>query len=387
MKRLFIIFMFLAHTGLAQNDLLEQLSRKAPNCENISYNAAELITRLYSAAKYDSIALVAREWEFSCGISEPLFRLNVLLSIEQGNFSEEVYSDEKVLAVIDNYETRISVAKEKNFRQVYEMYKIFFGYIPVSSDFDIMTSLWADALLTKNQLAPVEKVWCLVYANQTESAFEMLKGNELQGSKIQDTYNAEVNRAKRMVDGNLGFLAGISVPSGSLADVVGVKSLWGFQLGARYLKMQYDLTLAFRPGKPRQEYVVMHQGDLVNSSHYFGGYIGADLAYEFWQRRKTELNLLGGVAFDGFDAIEGNTKEGVNGKSINSLNLNAGLGFRLYTTSTGYIGLQVKYNLVNYRNKSGTNLDGNYISAVLSYNIFGNLQKSALLKSLRHDKL
>jgi len=111
--------MFLAQNGLAQNDLLDQLSRKAPNCENISYNAAELITRLYGAAKYDSVALVAREWEFSCGMSEPLFRLNVLLSVEQRNFSEEMFLDEPVLDYIDNYETRAAAAKEKNFRQVY----------------------------------------------------------------------------------------------------------------------------------------------------------------------------------------------------------------------------------------------------------------------------
>lgn len=378
--------MFLAQTGLAQTDLLDQLSRKAPNCENISFNAAELITRLYGAAKFDSIALVAREWEFSCGLSEPLFRLNVLLAIEQGTFSGEMFLDEPVLALIDNYETRVAASKEKNYRQVYEYYKIFFGYVPINSDFDIMTSLWADALIVNDQLVPAEKVWCLVYANKADSAFEMLKGNELQGSIIQETYNAEVQRAKRMVDGNLGFIAGIALPSGSLADVVGVKSLWGFQLGAKYRKMQYDLTLAFRPGKPRQEYEVMHQGDLVNTNHYFGGYIGADLAYELRRSRKTEFNLLGGVAFDGFDAIEGNTKEGVKGKSINSLNLNAGLGYRLYTSEKGYLGLQVKYNLVGYNNKSGTSLDGNYISAVLSYNIFGNIQKSALLKRLRHDK-
>lgn len=377
--------MFLAHTGLAQNDLLDQLSRKAPNCENISFNAAELITRLYGDSKYDSIALVAREWEFSCGMSEPLFRLKVLLEIEKGDFSEDLYQDEPVLVFIDNYETRTAAAKQKNFRQVYEFYKIFFGYIPINSDFDIMTSLWADALLEKEEHAPAAKVWCLVYGNKADSAFALLKKKELRGTKIQETYDGEVTKAIRMVDGNLGFIAGVAVPSGSLADVVGVKSLWGFQLGAKYRKMQYDLTLAFRPGKPQQEYVVMHQGDLVYTNHYFGGYIGADLAYELSRMKMTELDLLTGVAFDGFDAIEGNTNQGIKGKSINSLNLNAGLGYRIYTSEKGYLGLQVKYNLVSYNNKSGTNLDGNYISAALSYNIFGNIRKSALLKRLRLD--
>lgn len=378
--------MFVSCTALAQNDLLDQLSRKAPNCENISFNAAELIGRLYGAARFDSIALVAREWEFSCGMSEPLFRLKILLSVEQGNFSGDMFQDEPLLAFIDNYETRVAAAKEKNYRQVYEYYKIFFGYIPINSDFDIMTSLWADALLGKDNLAPEARLWCLVFANQAGRAFDMLKSNQLQGSGIQETYNSELARAKRMIDGNLGFIAGVAVPTGSLADVIGVKSLWGFQLGAKYRKVQYDLTMAFRPGKPVQEYLVMHEGDLVYTRYYFGGYIGADLAYEISRIKKSELDLLAGVAFDGFDAIEGNTSQGIKGKSINSLNLNAGLGYRLYTSEKGYLGLQVKYNLVGYNNKSGTSLDGNYISAVLSYNIFGNVRKSALLKRLRHEK-
>jgi hypothetical protein len=385
MKRLIIFLLLINQMAFGQNDILDQLTRKAPNCETISFNAAELISRLYGGGKFDSIALVAREWEHNCGMSEPLFRLKVLLSIQNGTFSDELMADEPILGWVQNYESRLQVSKEKNFRQIYEYYKISFGFVPVNSDFDTFTALWSDTLLDDVKTNENERLWCYLYSNQPELFYEYLRRNQYPDTEVQRSYNNATERARRMWDGNLGFITGLALPTGNLANVIGPKSLWGFQIGARHLKMQYDLTIALRPGSPKQDYTVLYQGATILTDHYLGGYIGADLAYEALRRNKTELNVIAGIGFDGFDAVEGNTEKDIQGKSINSLNINAGAGIRFYILKSGYLGMQLRYNLVNYRNPQGTGLDGNYISFLLTYNLFGNITKKNLLKQLHQN--
>jgi hypothetical protein len=83
------------------------------------------------------------------------------------------------------------------------------------------------------------------------------------------------------------------------------------------------------------------------------------------------------------DAIKGDPDVENDSKSLGSLNLNLGLGYRIYSKRMNFVGLQAKYNFVDFNNENGTSLKGNYMSLVLTYNFFGNINKHNSLKRMQ----
>jgi hypothetical protein len=211
----------------------------------------------------------------------------------------------------------------------------------------------------------------------------MLKEQKLPGTNLQDVYSEQVLRTKKMIEGNLGFMAGMVIPTGNLNDIVGVKSAFGFQFGLKRNKLQYDISMVIRGGTAKKEYLVQYQGTQTMTNHFSGAYIGLDLAYELNKSKRHEFDFLSGIAYDGFDAVAGDPNNDVKAKTINSFNLNFGLGYRYGGKKSNYMGIQTKYNLVNYKNMGGTNLSGNYFSLLLTYNMFGNIQKHNMMERLK----
>ncbi len=385
MRKLLLLILLLSCTiAYSQDRLNTQLMKNIVNCENAAFNASEIVVRNLSENRFDSISIVLNRWEQLCGTTEPIFRIKILNNIQQGNSIDELINTDLLYNYISVYQSRSEVAKENNYHQIYEYNKIELGYIPINSDFDLSTAVWASNLVEQNEsLSPVEKALCLLYSNEFDQFWELLKEQQLAGSRLQEEYNNKVAATKKMAEANIGFLAGVTLPTGSLSNVIGVKPVFGVQLGMKKNKIQYDLTILLRAGKPRQEYQVFYQGETTTTKDYLGGYIGADFAYELSNDYKNESDLLFGIGYDGFDAIEGDTENDIEGKSINSLNLNFGMGHRFYLNNLSFVGIQAKYNFVNYNNKLGTDLNGDYFSLIVTYNFFGNVRKQSLMKQLK----
>jgi hypothetical protein len=383
MNRVLIIISVLLSTAAFAQNIDQKLLVQTPNCENVAFNSARLIEHYFEQKNYDSISIVYNRWEEFCGTTEPVFRLKVLQEIQNGKYSEEWMDKEYLMNFIFLYLDRLDYAKEPNSKLIYERYKISFGYISFNSPFDDLIVIWANSLLEWNNLLPVERAFCLLYTNQTDAFWQMLKDQKLSGTKLQDVYSEQVRKTKKMVEGNFGFMTGLMLPYGNLNDVVGVKPVFGFQFGMKRNKLQYDITMLLRSGKTKQEYLINYQGEPKMTDYYFGGYVGLDVDCELWKNKKREFDFLTGIAYDGFDAVEGNTEKNIKGKSINSLNLNFGLGYRFYGKRFNYWGVQTRYNFVNYNNEQGTDLSGDYISVIVSFNFFGNIQKRSMMEKLK----
>ncbi|MDP3434899.1 MAG: hypothetical protein Q8T04_18320 [Bacteroidota bacterium] len=342
-----------------------------------------MIERFFGQKNYDSIAIVSNRWEDFCGTTEPLFRLKVLTQIQGRTFSDIWMDKDYLMNFVFLYLDRLDYAKEPNAKQVYERYKIPFGYISLNSPFDDLTVVWANSLLEKADLLPVERAFCLLYSNQTDAFWQILKDQKVTDAKLQEVYNGQIRKTNKMVEGNIGILTGIFLPQSNLKEYIGVKPIFGFQLGAKFNKIQYDLTFAFRTGKPNHPYNVFFKDEIVETNYQFGGYIGLDVAYELSNNYKTEFDILGGIGGDIMDAIKGDPDVENDSKSLGSLNLNLGLGYRIYSKRMNFVGLQAKYNFVDFNNENGTSLKGNYMSLVLTYNFFGNINKHNSLKRMQ----
>ncbi|WP_372774925.1 hypothetical protein [Mangrovibacterium sp.] len=386
-KRLTLLFfcMLIVSSLFAQDDLDAQLLKQTPNCESVAFNSTKLINRYFDQSNIDSISLVVNKWDEFCGETEPLFRVKVLTNITLATFSEDQISErETEMNLIINYLDRKDLAAEKNYHQLYEYYKFYLGYVPLNSDFDLTTVAWATSLLEDNtDLSPSEKAYCLLYSNQTDEFWNYLQSSDMQGSKLADRYNSEKERVENLWDGHLNFFSGVFVPSSSLNDVIGVKPIFGFQLGAKVKKTQLDLTMSFRPGNAKEYYDVYFQGQTFPTRDHLGGYIGLDFARELTNNFKRELDLEWGIGADFMDVISGDPDVTDDSKTLVSFNFNCGLGYRFYLKNMNYIGLHGKYNLINFNNKRGTDLSGNYLSFTLSYNWFGNPTKYKLLEKMK----
>lgn len=96
----------------------------------------------------------------------------------------------------------------------------------------------------------------------------------------------------------------------------------------------------------------------------------------------TSINLLSGVALDGFDAIKETKTQ--KAKSIFSPNFNIGIGIRhrLGKYSAWFIDIQTRYNFVSYDTDGGTDLSGNVITIRFSFGFVSNPLKYELLREL-----
>lgn len=379
---LFIAFI-VCLSGFAQRNIDSELLLQTPNCENVAFNSSRLIDRYFVKKNYDSINIVCNRWEDFCGTTEPLFRLKVLQQVQSKTFSEEWMNNELLMNFVFLYLDRLDYSKEPNAKLIYERYKISFGYISFNLPFDDLTIIWANSLLENIDLKPIERAFCLLYSNQTDAFWQMLKDKKLLGTKLQDVYEEQVRKTKRMVEGNLGLLSGVMLPFGNLSEYIGIKPAFGFQLGFKSNRIQYDLTFLIRAGKAVKDYQIIYLNEPKMTNQCVGGYIGLDFAYELSRNKRHEFDFLSGFGYDGFSAIEGDAKNGIDGKSINSLNLNLGFGYRFYTRKMNFYGIQTKYNFANYSNDGGTDLGGNYISLILTANMFGNIQKNHMKERLK----
>jgi hypothetical protein len=382
-KILLSIVLLFSISTFAQNNIDKELLIQTPNCESVAYNSSRLIERYFEQKKYDSINVVSTKWEEFCGVTEPLFRIKVLHQIQSKTFSEEWMDKSYLLNFIFEYQDRLKYAKEKNPKQFYESYKVYFGYIPLNSTYDDLTVLWASALLENSDLQPLERAFCLLYSNQTDAFWQMLQDQQIADTKLQEVYNKQALKTKRMADANIGFLTGVMLPFGNFGDIVGVKAAFGFQFGMKMNKMQFDMSMLFRSGNTKQGYSVIYQGQPTMTNYYFGPYIGLDIAYELLRHKRNELDLLLGVGYDAIVSIEGDVDNNVDGLELGTANWNLGIGYRLYAKKRkNYLGFQAKYNFVNYLNPGGTDLSGDYVSLVVTANLFGNARKKSNMEKL-----
>jgi hypothetical protein len=103
-----------------------------------------------------------------------------------------------------------------------------------------------------------------------------------------------------------------------------------------------------------------------------------------WRKGKSEIDVVGGIGYDGFEAISEDVDAGIGSKSINSLNINIGAGYRYYykKNSGQYVCLQPRINAVNYANKGGSDLSGNTLSIRLIWGFSSNDGRDQQLQRL-----
>ena len=354
------------------------------NCETVAYNSTHLIMYFYAIHDYDSLEIELNNWESLCGISEPIVRTRILFSILQNTFSEAIY-DSTIVDYVLNYMKRIDTT---NAVGLYDNYQNYFGFVPIREEYDYFTQCIADTLLKRIFYDPMELFFSEMYANVLIDPVKEIQLDTIYNSTVfRSYYDKRVAKWTPMADLNINLFTGIWIPYGN-ASLLGNHPLLGMQVGGHKQKMTYNMTFALRLGKSKNEYTIIRDGNTETTDKFMGGYFGFDIEREIMRLGKNEFDILAGLGYDGFSSFMTNTEDDNPdndiGHSIGSLNTNFGLGYRHFYSNKSYIGVQGKYNIVNYVNTGGTNLSGDILTISIFYGGFINHQKEYELNELRY---
>ena len=397
MKKIFLILLLLAVSGASAVAQLDDravehiLMRKALSTDDISFNAVQLIPWFYREHKMDTVIAIASYWAKKCDVTEPLASFLILTKIKNHTFREVADS----LGSPGNY-------RLENYELAVDSQSAFSSY---NFDFDIMYCLIdydrgcnirtnpkryspgntasnlvaaygdyydflkeiAASLVNEPGLMPLEKFLVDYYADPREDKLARLRSKDLDGTQLQEVY-----KKYDAVSGiQLAMTSGLWLPMGNLS-VLGGQYIFGFTFGNRHNKLMYDFNLSFRGGGNNTLHQFVNANDTLRDATFYAGYyVAADFGYQLMKWNRKEVDLLGGVAYDAFDIGYGNFSD----KSYGTLNLNAGLGYKLFLRRVqgkrfermAYIAFQGKFNFLNYDNAGGAGISGNAFTFSVVY--------------------
>jgi hypothetical protein len=190
-------------------------------------------------------------------------------------------------------------------------------------------------------------------------------------SAQQETRNDGTSRYRNHPDLPSGIHAaaysGAWIPHGNLSSA-GSHGYIGFQVGASNMipKVSINISSTARLGNMPQAIKVKKDDSVYQSTNYAAANFGLDGAYSVIGRETGNfyihsLDILGGIGVDVQRILSEKRQETKIKRTLFSPDINAGLGYKCWFGKT-YIGLDVKYHFLFYKNEGGTNLSGNAIT-------------------------
>ncbi len=321
----------------------QTINSTAYDCPTSSYQNAKLFQQYFLANQLELAESVMVDWLDKCALREVTLRADLLLKMTNGRFNEEEDLPDNFLNYLIEFLQRDSITGF-NRKMWYEYNRPYYCYIPIGEKFDQFTRQQFQALAERQ--TGLTALISGAYGGAPQALFEKLQ-TTYATSKLGKAYNAYVLKHTNQLEANFAIFAGAWIPLNS-NQPLGIHPEIGFQLGGKKGKWKYDLSIAFRFLEARSSYFAK-RGEtslLESTKHYFGGFIGFDVGYEVWQRKRNEVQFFTGVAYDGFDALR--EKGELSSQSVSSYNLNIGCTYRRYFKRGKYMGLMLKYNVVDY---------------------------------------
>jgi len=345
-----------------QHELDAIANTKPPECDEIAYASSVYFIQLVEKNKLDSAKVILDYWEGKCGAREPVFRAKIILAFATRRNVDSIIDDE-TLHQLYNYSRRAEMIRSRDFSG-YDYAKPYFGFVPIGQEFDSFSiKFFQKAMKTENRYTTIYLL-SEFYGDNTDTLFSKIKNEEYKGTRLYEEYAKLEKETAEIVNANYALLMTAWIPTGDISKL-GIHPQIGFQIGGKYKKVNFDLTLAFKFLRSKTGYFATRahsDKSVVYTDKFFGGYFGLDLGYDMWTVKNSEFQVIGGIGYDGFDAIDEDKSNDLKAESVSSYNFNFGVGYRYYIKGGAYIGLQAKYNLVDYTLNRVINFTGNPIT-------------------------
>jgi len=387
---LLVITMLFFNTIQAQNfDAL--MTEQHTTCADVTHNSTKLYAKYYSENKTDSLIGLLKYWENKCGITEPIMRGKILTAITNKQYHDSLLSPE-IIALIFNYKYRTEMQESGDY-SYYNYNEQFYGYIHPDHKFDSITKSQANELILRTKPGSMEQLLCEFYSGETAPIFRKIQNTNYQNSFLFQKHQEEVSRYKDLTDWHSTWILGTWIPTGALKKM-GIHPSIGRQFGVKKGKINYNVSLNVKFLKAKNKYYALEENtsEPELTDNFFGVHAGFDVERDLLIGSKNELQLLGGFGFESIETLEGNTSESNqdeqedHNSTIETYNLNIGLGYKYYYNSSHYLGINLKYNVVDYALNHVIDFSGNPITVQFIIGNLGNPYKKRKLEQLSYSR-
>lgn len=226
------------------------------------------------------------------------------------------------------------------------------------------------------------------YVFGRDSVLDLLARGNYPGSCLQTRYDSVVDdmlEKRRSLANNRSINVGMWIPTGNL-QTLGAKPEIGAQIGRRYRRFGGDITALFRFLDAKHEYLVEHNDSLYRTDNFLGIYLGGGPVLRAHSSWSTSFEIFSEAGWGGIMALAADDIKAKNADYMNSFNCNIGLTLRKYFGAfhTQYIGIQARYNIVDFDTNGGTNLSGDAVSINFIWGSMGHWWIDNELKDMRY---
>lgn len=186
---------------------------------------------------------------------------------------------------------------------------------------------------------------------------------------------------------SLSGYTGIWIPNGPLSEM-GIHPEIGFTYGLKNKENLYELVMGFKFVNTPEDYIARKDKNAADelTNYFFGGYIGFEYSRDLIANRQTGPFFSIGAAYDGFDMFLDDPDSNTETAGTGSYNFNMGGGYRIFLNNSSYLGIQARYNIVDYTLSKRFDLKGHVVSLRLTYGVFQNKYRERLLEQLNYRK-
>ena len=345
-------------------------------------HAPVILPELLRQQRYDTIRNFLANWRNSDFPSlELIFSAEALLAIETGKFSSWMLPCDCLLFLSDYArELKNLDTQGSKFRYYLTLHPPYTYDATIEArNLILFIQSWARDQLSKPYLDNDEAFICHTLAGDISDPNTACENNPkacprlAQIAHVINIYdNAVFTTRRNSFKGTAAVLLGGWFPNYHLGQIVGWHPTIGVQLGLRNAKNEYDITWDLRFGHPTPgTYTIARDSTTYNDRYYDGGYFGFEYTRYVIHRKYLDLGYTLGFGLDYFSIADQYASSPddnyLDPFRLTSPNFNYGLRAKYFLKNRAFIGLAIKYNLIQYENTGGTNLYGNAFTVDLSF--------------------
>lgn len=370
----YFLFSFFPVLLFSQNndELRDILNLPQNDCEKYSPYFADEISS-FGFLDIDSIGKNLDFWIETCGYNEAVFRIFVLISIQEGSLNEEELG-ENYNYFLANFQERVLEAQRSDYQKVFENDQAFFLYIPLRSDFDAWTAQWAQSLLETKEVKGLDHYLLSLYSQKHDYFMQQELNNKMYDSiSFVREWREDIIKERRS-EGSTAVMIGTWIPIGALSNFMDISPVIGINAEIPVSKRSTiggDFNIKVPVNKKQFRITTIDSTELTKSTFAFE--FDFYLAYDFIQKKNYRLNGFAGMGFEVLITdlerpIENEDEEPGN-YSITTYLANVGFELSFKNKNFSYWGIRTNLSIMDYNLgiRAADNLGGNAFRVMLFY--------------------
>ncbi|WP_420316594.1 hypothetical protein [Ekhidna sp.] len=363
-------------TPVLTQDIFDKkiLSNPFITCQDVLYNAPDLILGYYKSDEPDSILLFIKYWKRKCMNPKEADWLKTITHIRSGRYD----SDQITMSQINE------LVSYRRINEVSYYYSCLVETRQQEINYDLEINYAIDSIVrliahetTSENID--EQLILNFYASKTPSFKEI--SNAPTSSKLKKLYEEAISRTLDEPQTHIGFITG-AVQHYENISFFGSRPTMGFVIGGKTMRHNYDFIMDFRIGASKEPYSFIYNDSLITDDKWTGMYVGFEYTFDFLQSKRLDIGISPGIGYDRITALTADNDYGEDSKFLNSFNQNVGMVLKYKFLSENFIGIHFRYNWTDYKNPGGSALDGEYFNIRITFSMLSNFWRSQRLNDL-----